>query len=166
MNLRERLQEFQECLEDSKYEKPQTVGTALVRKVGPEVYITKVELDIPTKGPFTDLSLEIACVPAGLFREGCVAEIIVRRFRGGIIPSFDDLAMQRNGGYCRVAIRPFKPDNFGKNLDDPYEAVMFLQNVKNPVNHQSFYKRFLPQDYERFKKEGEKLARIFGSRKK
>jgi len=156
MNFRERIVEASRKVHETLgYVAPRSVGTTRLSEVlsFQREEADHAELDLPIRALFFDNSRHIHQIPRGWFQSGDVAEVIIRRFHG---PSFfpDNNARMNMyvGVFCRVAIRPYHHSTFGRDLDpdDPELLRMFRHNLRNPHKSEGFYRRFLPEDFQKY----------------
>lgn len=157
MGLVERLTEPGDKVEESKFYLPQTVGTARVKRVFSFKWWENdlLELDIPTRDPIIDNSVNIRAVPRGWFKKGDIAEVVAKRYRG----SFLEIIQPEFGIFCRVMVRPFRPDAYGGGVHPESKIfnAMFAENPKRPRFNEGFYRRFLPEDFRKFKEKDERF---------
>lgn len=78
------------------------------------------------------------CLPPGLFNKGDIAEVLVQRKR--------ELVHKFLFPPCRVAIRRFSPNSFGKLTEEDEENLYPIltnpSNQKEPFYSRAFYRRF------------------------
>jgi len=138
--------ELDHLYEESRYTPARTIGTSRVKNIlsygkNPLFDIVILDLNVKEKG---DRSEEISRVPVGWFGKGDIAEVIVREYCGQFLDP-RSWATIGNGGFCIVAIRPFRPKTYGKPIDesDPGIKDMFEINVKDYVSCPAFFKKFM-----------------------
>ncbi len=130
---------------ERKFSLPKTVGTARVKNVltiGQNPPFEVVYLDLKTQFEW-DRSGEINRVPTGWFKKGDIAEIIVRDYKGSYLDP-KNWPILFSGGFCIVAVRPFRPGVYGEPFafaEEPYKG-MFDVNIKSPAFSPAFYQKF------------------------
>ena len=149
-----RLLDIWGLFEFSHYFPPKSVGTAWVKEVteGDSPDYETIVLDLPVRDE-EDGSANIRQVPKGWFHEIRCAEIIVRKYFGPNLDVWKNTMLTKGSivhlpTHCRVAIRPFKPQTYGKSISvfDPRLNEMFSLNVKRAKYCQAFYKKFMDME--------------------
>jgi len=134
-----RFQGMESLVAEPNYSPAKTVGTVRVKDVltiGQNPLFEIVFLDLKEEGK-ADCSRNISKVPLGLFKPGAIAEVIVKASEGNW---YDPAGIR-----CEVAIRPFRPNTYGKPIDesDPEIKDMFEINAKDYTTCPAFFNKFM-----------------------